>query len=172
MPQLISAPPLTAVEPVTELLHGVAVTDPYRWLEEQGSLRTREWLSEQHQYARSYLDSIPKRIEIRERVQELLDVETCDSFQPFGSRYFFRKRQPGQEQPSICFRDEIDGEDQILIDPSERGTGQYTAVKPLRVSPNGRLLLYEVKEGGERTGGREPRVGGFPHHRRIRFTTG
>ena len=43
-------------------------------------------------------------------------------------------------------------EDQLLIDPSERGTGNYTAVMPLGVSADGRLLLYEVKEGGERTG--------------------
>src|SRR5258708_18785894 len=45
-----------------------------------------------------------------------------------------------------------DGEDHLLIDPSERQTGKYTAVKLLRVSPEGRLLWYEVKEGGERTG--------------------
>src|SRR5260221_10485108 len=49
-------------------------------------------------------------------------------------------------------REGADAEDQLLLDPSERGTGKYTAVKPLRVSPDGRLLLYEVKEGGERTG--------------------
>ena len=47
---------------------------------------------------------------------------------------------------------QTDATDRLLIDPSERGTGKYTAVKPLRVSPDGRLLLYEVKEGGERTG--------------------
>jgi prolyl oligopeptidase len=49
-------------------------------------------------------------------------------------------------------REGADCEDQLLIDPAARGTGKFTAVKPLRVSPDGRLLLYEVKEGGERTG--------------------
>src|SRR5258708_26413950 len=49
-------------------------------------------------------------------------------------------------------REGADGEDHLLIDPAERRTGRFTAVKPLRVSPDGRLLLYEVKEGGERTG--------------------
>jgi len=49
-------------------------------------------------------------------------------------------------------RNGADGEDQLLVDPAHRDTGKYTAVKPLRVSPDGRLLLYEVKEGGERTG--------------------
>jgi prolyl oligopeptidase len=137
---------------VTEVLHGVTVTDPYRWLEDQDSARTREWLAAQREYARSYLDAIPGRDRIRKRIRELLDVETYDSIQKAGQRYFFRKRLPGQEQPSIYFREGAEGTDRLLIDPAERGTGPYTAVKPLRVSPDGRLLLYEVKEGGERTG--------------------
>ena len=152
MPKLMSAPPFTPVDAVTEVLHGVRVTDPYRWLEDQDSPRTREWLDAQYMYARSYLDRIPDRDRIRKRIRELVDVETYDSIHKVGRRYFFRKRQPGQEQPCIYFREGSDGPDQILIDPAERGTGPYTAVKPLRVSPDGRLLFYEVKEGGERTG--------------------
>src|SRR5579862_2332313 len=152
MYKLMTAPPYTPVEVVTDVLHGVSVTDPYRWLEDQESLKTREWLSLQHAYARSYLDGIPGRARIRRRIQELLDVETHDSIQKAGSRYFFRKRVQGQEQPCIFFREGIEGADQLLVDPEKRGTGAHTAVKPLRVSRDGRLLLYEVKEGGERTG--------------------
>jgi len=152
MPKLTTAPPVSPVEAVTEILHGVPVTDPYRWLEDQDSPRTREWLLAQHEYARSYLDAIPGRDRIRARIRELVDVETWDSIQRVGPRYFFRKRQPGHEQPCIFLREGHDGADQLLVDPAERGTGTHTAVKPLRVSPDGGLLLYEVKEGGERTG--------------------
>ena len=152
MYQLTTSPPRSTAEPVTEILHGVSVTDPYRWLEEQDSSRTRAWIEEQTRYARSYLDNLPGRERIRERIREFLAVETYDSLQIAGGRYFFRKRLPAQEQPCIYMREGADGEDRLLIDPSERGTGKYTAVKPLRVSPDGRLLLYEVKEGGERTG--------------------
>jgi prolyl oligopeptidase len=152
MPKLMESPPHTPVEAVTETLHGVSVTDPYRWLEDQNSPRTREWLAAQTLYARSHFDAIAGRERIRRRVRELLDVELCDSLQKVGTRYFFRKRVPGQEQPGIFCRDGIDGKDQLLIDPAEQGTGIYTAVKPLRVSPDGRLLLYEVKQGGERSG--------------------
>ncbi|PYT92594.1 MAG: hypothetical protein DMG36_14175 [Acidobacteria bacterium] len=152
MPELMTPPPHSAVEPVTEIFHGVSVTDPYRWLEDQDSPRTRAWIKEQTLYARAYLDSIPGRERIRERIREFLAVETYDSLQIAGSRYFFRKRLPDQEQPCIYMREGADGEDQLLIDSSERGTGNFTAVKPLRVSPDGRLLLYEVKAGGERTG--------------------
>ena len=152
MPKLMEAPPYSPLEPVTEILHGVAVTDPYRWLEDQNSPQTRAWIDAQTQYARLYLDAIPGRERIRERIRELLDVETYDSIQKVGQSYFFRKRLPGQEQPCIFRREGADGEDCLLLDPAKRGTGNHTAVKPLRVSPDGRLLLYEVKEGGERTG--------------------
>lgn len=152
MPKLMEPPPYSPIEAVTEILHGVSVTDPYRWLEDQESPQTRAWIAAQTQFARSYLDAIPDRDHIRERVRELLDIETYDSIQKVGNRYFFRKRLAGHEQPSIFFRDGMEGTDQLLVDPAERGTGKYTAVKLLRVSPDGRLLLYEVKEGGERTG--------------------
>jgi prolyl oligopeptidase len=148
----LNPPPFSQKEPITEILHNVPVTDAYRWLEDQDSPRTRAWIKEQAHYARNYLDSISGRDHIRERIREFLAVETYDSLQIVGGRYFFRKRLPDQEQPCIYVREGADGEDRLLIDPSERQNGKYTAVKPLSVSPNGRLLLYEVKEGGERTG--------------------
>ena len=152
MPKLMETPPYTPIEAVTEILHGVSVTDPYRWLEDQESPRTHAWIAAQTKFARSCLDVIPGRERIRERVRELLDVETYDSVQKVGRRYFFRKRLPGQEQPSIFVREDPDGEDRLLIDTDLRGTDKYTALTPLQASPDGRLLLYEVKVGGERTG--------------------
>lgn len=152
MPALMEPPPFSPVEPVTEVLHGVPVTDPYRWLEDQESPRTREWIAAQTRYARSYLDSIQGRERIRDRIRELLDIETYDSLQKVGSRYFFRKRAVGQEQFCICMREGFEGTDEVLIDPSLRGTGPHTAVRPLHISPDGSLILYEVKQGGERTG--------------------
>jgi prolyl oligopeptidase len=150
--QLTTTPPHSAVEPVTEIIHGVPITDPYRWLEDQESPRTREWLAAQTQYARAYLDALPDRERIRERVLDLLDVETYDSIQRVANKYVFRKRARGQEQPCIYLREGPDGEDQLLLDPADRRTGKHTALKPLQLSQDGRLLLYEVKEGGERTG--------------------
>ena len=123
MPKLMEPPPYSPIEAVTEILHGVSVTDPYRWLENQDSVQTRAWLEAQTEYARAYLDAIPGRERIRERIRELLDVETYDSVQKVGQRYFFRKRLPGQEQPCIYLREGPDGEDCLRIDPAERGTG-------------------------------------------------
>jgi prolyl oligopeptidase len=152
VPAMTEPLPHSPIEAVTEILHGVAVTDPYRWLEDQESPYTRQWIAAQTRYARAYLDSIPHRERIRQRIRELLDVETCDSLLKVGNRYYYRRRISGQEQPSIYMREGIDGSDHVLVDPSLRGTGPHTAVKPLRVSPDGRLLLFEVKQGGERTG--------------------
>jgi prolyl oligopeptidase len=152
MPKFIEPPPHSQIELVTDLLHGVRVEDPYRWLEDQDSPRTRAWIAEQTRYARNHLDAIPGREQIRRRIREFLAVETYDSLQKAGSRYFFRKRFPDQEQPCIYMREGPGGDDRLLIDPLARDDGRYIAVKTVRVSPDGRFLLYEVKKGGERTG--------------------
>jgi len=150
--RLISAPPLSPSEPVTELLHGVPVTDPYRWLEDHSSPRTREWIDEQTRYARAYLEGIPGRDLVRKRIREFLETETYESVENAGSRYFFRKRLATEEQPSLYMREGPDAEDELLIDPARIGTGKHTAVRIIRVSPSGRFLLYETKQGGERSG--------------------
>lgn len=144
--------PYSHVEPVTEILHGVPVTDPYRWLEDQEAPRTREWLDVQTQYARAYLDGIACRGRIRDRIRELVDVATYESVQKVANKYVFRKRAAGQEQPCIYLREGFEGEDQLLIDPAVRKTGKHTAVRPVCLSQDGSLLLYEIKEGGERSG--------------------
>jgi prolyl oligopeptidase len=152
MPNVMERPPQTPAEPTIEVLHGRTIVDPFRWLENQESPGTRKWLEEQTSYARAYLDSIPGRDRIRHRIREFLAVETYDSLLKTGNRYFFRKRLPDQEQPCIYMRESAEGADQLLLNPADRGTGSHTAVQPILVSPNGRFLLYEVKEGGERTG--------------------
>src|SRR5258708_24472301 len=101
----LKPPPFSEREPVTQILHGVPVTDPYRWLEDQDSPRTRAWIAEQTRYARSYLDTIPGRDLIRRRVPEFPAVETHHSPQQDGSRYFFPQRPPHHEQPSLYLRE-------------------------------------------------------------------
>lgn len=149
MRKLMDAPPFTPIEPVMDILHEVPVTDPYRWLEEQSSPRTRKWIAEQTACTRTYLDSLPARDRIQKRVAELLSVGTIDSLQKVGSQYFFRKRSATQEQFCICMRDGPEGEDQILVDPAAFGTGNFTAVQICMISPDARLLAYQVRQGGE-----------------------
>jgi prolyl oligopeptidase len=152
MPQLIDPPPPSVIEPVTEVLHGVPITDPYRWLEDGNSPQTQDWIRSQTRYARSYLTAIPGRSRIREGLRQLLDLEKTDTVQKMGNRYFYRKRFRGREQACICCREGLDGPDEILLDPEMFGLGPNIAVRLLGVSPDGRLVLYERKDGGERMG--------------------
>jgi prolyl oligopeptidase len=151
MPDLLPNPPLTRTDPVTDVIHGVTVVDPYRWLEDGNSPETRQWLEQQTGFAREYLDGIDGRDRIQRRIRELLEVTTYDSLLASGDRYVFRKRIATQEQPCICVRNGSDGLDRVLVDPAARAAGNFWAVKPLAISPDGRVLAYEVKEGGERT---------------------
>ena len=116
MPKLVTDAPHTDVDAVTEILHGIPVSDSYRWLEDQESPQTRAWIDAQQRHARSYFEAIPERDRIRRRVAELLDVETYDSLQKVGQRYFFRKRLRGREQPGIFFRESPEGPDRFRND--------------------------------------------------------
>ena len=138
-------PPYTPVEPVTDIWHGLAVTDPYRWLEDSQSERTRQWLARQTRYARAFFDSFPGRERIRERVAELLSVESIESPCKVGERYFFLKREAQQDQPVICMRDGENGRDEVIIQLED----PRTSVRIIKVSPSGELLAYAVKHGGE-----------------------
>jgi prolyl oligopeptidase len=149
MAHTVDAPPPTQAEPVTEVLHGVEITDPYRWLEDQNSPRTRKWLEEQAAYTRSYFAAIPDRERIRERVRDLLALKTAIS-EPWnvGERYFFLKQLEDREQPVIVMKDGLCGPETVLIDPTQRGNGNSIAVSISAISADGRFLAYSVRRGG------------------------
>jgi prolyl oligopeptidase len=148
MAQAVQAPPPTPVEPVTEILHGIEITDPYRWLEDQNSPRTRKWLEEQTAYTRAYLDAIPGRELVRKRIEELLGGEVLSEPWKASNRFFFLKRAPWAEQAIIAMREGVSEEDVPLIDPSSRREGMALSVNILTVSSNGKLLAYAVRRGG------------------------
>jgi len=149
MPPAVAAPPPTPAEPVTETLHGVEITDPYRWLEDQNSPRTRAWLEEQTAYTGIYLGAIPGREQIRERVRELMSFKEI-IVEPWnvGDRYFFLKRQQDTEQPVIVMRNGLFGEETVLVNPASRATGTSTAVSIVTISHDARFLAYSVRQGG------------------------
>ena len=149
MAHAVDSPPPTPIEPITEVLHGIEITDPYRWLEDQNSPRTRQWLEEQAAYTRAYFDAIPDRERIRTRVKELLALKEVIS-EPWnvGDRYFFLKRPEDREQPVIVMRSRLSGPETILVDPAHRGCGDSVAVSIVTVSADGRFLAYSVRKGG------------------------
>jgi len=127
----------------------VEVTDPYRWLEDQNSSRTRAWIEEQTAYTRAYFDAIPEREQIKERIRELMAFKEVIS-EPWkvGDRYFFLKRQEDREQPVIVMRNGLFGEETVLVDPALRATGTSTAIAIAAISHDARFLAYSVRQGG------------------------
>jgi prolyl oligopeptidase len=98
------SPPVTRVDNVTETLHGVTITDPYRWLEDQNSPETRAWIKAQNEYTSSVLGVLPFRNKIRERLTQLLKVDTINTPIAKGGRYFISKRRADQNQAVIHVR--------------------------------------------------------------------
>src|SRR6267154_2952313 len=117
MRRLLESPPQSPVHPVTDIYHGICISDPYRWLEDKDSADTREWLNNQETYLRLYLESVPGRDLVRERIHRLLSVDVIDTPRKVGNRIFFLKREARQEQPVITMREGLDGTDISLLDP-------------------------------------------------------
>ncbi len=145
----VKAPPKTRTDNVREVIHGVEIVDPYRWLEEQSSPETRAWLEAQNAYARPILDSLPNRAALKQRLTELMRVEEIGMPQVRAGRYFFGKRLPQQELWVIYMRRRLNGEDEALIDPHPLSPDHTTSVNLRNVSRDGRLIAYAVRQGGE-----------------------
>jgi prolyl oligopeptidase len=145
MSVVLEEPPYTPIEPVTDVWHGLAVTDPYRWLEDSHSQRTREWITRQTEYARKFFNSIPGRERIRQRVAELLSVDSIEAPCKVGNRYFFLKRTTQHDQPAICMRDGENHDDEVLIESEDSQTSR----RLISVSPDARFVVYGLKRGGE-----------------------
>jgi prolyl oligopeptidase len=133
-------------EPVIELLHGVAVADPYRWLEDRTSAETRAWIAGQQQRHDDYFSEIPGYEWLRNKVSGFLNVEESEQPTKIGNRYFYRRRMKDQEQACICVREGRTGAERILVDLADHDP--FVAVAINRVSSDGSLLAFELRHGG------------------------
>jgi prolyl oligopeptidase len=142
-------PPKTRVDDVRETIHGVEVSDPYRWLEERGSPETEKWIEEQNKYTEAMIGSWPGRDAIRARLTELMKVDWVGMPAARNGRYFYVKRDRDQELPVICMRKGLEGKDEVLIDPHPMSADRTTSVGILDVSEDGTLMAYSVRQGGQ-----------------------
>lgn len=139
---------------VVDVLHGVRVADPYRWLEDGESDEVRAWSAAQTEHTRRTLDALPYRSALAARVADLLRIGTVEPPAVVGSkrgkgRYFWRKQAPGEDQPVLYVREGHAGPDRVLIDPnrlSEDGTVSLDYWMP---SFDGKLLAYGLSHGGD-----------------------
>ncbi|MBZ5728144.1 MAG: prolyl oligopeptidase family serine peptidase [Acidobacteriia bacterium] len=142
-------PPPTRADPVTEVLHGVTITDPYRWLENQNSPDTRAWLATQDKFARAYLDGIPGRDQLRKKFDALFKIDSVGAPTVRHGRYFFSRRLASEDRRSLAMRQGFAGKDEILVDPAKVSADATTSVQFSGISDDGGLIAYGIRRGGE-----------------------
>ncbi len=157
-PRNVVQPPETRVDPVTETLHGVQLTDPYRWLEGDNSdpdnqgVVTPEvtaWTAAQNAYTRTILDELPGRKALEDRLRPLMEVGAVTRPVIRGERYFYTKREGNQNQPVVFMRNGHDGEDTVLIDPAILDPSGLTTVTWFSPDTSGKLLAYGTYSQGD-----------------------
>jgi prolyl oligopeptidase len=142
-------PPATQKGPVVDVLHGVSIPDPYRWLEDQDSAETRAWLDAENRCTEVLLRAVPGREQITKRLSEL---QKTDSFSPPLQRngdYFFYKRAAGQDLYVITRRHGLNGSDEVLVDPAGMSADHSTSVSLSAVTDDAATLAYGVRSGGK-----------------------
>jgi prolyl oligopeptidase len=148
---LLSKPETADV--VIDTYHGVKIADPFRWLEEHKSPRTRTWIDEQAEKSRAYLDALSAREILRGRVSELLDRESISDLfvancEGTNQQIFYVKRSPAEQQGKLYRRDGIDGADVLILDPAALEDSSLS-LSILDLSPNGKLLACGLRVGGQ-----------------------
>jgi prolyl oligopeptidase len=144
----LPVPPATEAKPVTDVVNGTAVTDPYRWLEDGKSPETRAWIASQMKYTEEYVSQVKIRPEIAKRVKELVRVESFSIPVERQGSYFFNKRLPDENQASIYVRKGLHGSEERLVDAAKLSADQNTSMHIADISKTGDLLAYTVREGG------------------------
>lgn len=142
-------PPSTEKDNVTETIHGLQVTDPYRWLEDQDAPRTRAWIDAQMKHTRAILDPLPGRETLRRQLDALLRVERTGIPREAGGRYFYTRRAAGESFGALYMRSGLSGAEKKLIDfealtPDKSKSGSVVAY-----SLDGKRLAYQIRKGGE-----------------------
>jgi prolyl oligopeptidase len=142
-------PPSKKTE-IADKLHGVAVPDPYRWLEDdvRKSKDVADWVEAQNKVTFGYLEKIPQREEIKKRITELWNYERYSAPFKEGGRYFYSRNDGLQNQSVLYTMDKLDGEARVLLDPNKFTKDGTAALAGLSVSPDGKHLAYGVSSAG------------------------
>ena len=141
--------PESRVVPVTDTLHGVAITDAYRWLEDQRSPETRAWIAAQNGFRERVTAAVPGREAIASRLRALLMVDVQGTPTVRGGRYFYTRRAADQDYSVVYMRQGAAGSEVPIIDPNVTASEVPISTGLMDVAEDGNLLAYYVRRGGE-----------------------
>jgi prolyl oligopeptidase len=132
---------------VVDTIFGVPVADPYRWLEDDMSKETEEWVKAQNNITFGYLDKISYRDQIRERLMEIWNYEKFSI--PFreGDYIYFAKND-GLQNQYVYYRQKEGGEPELFLDPNSFSADGTTSLAEMGFSKDGSRLAYSISEGG------------------------
>ncbi len=128
--------------------HGVKVPDPYRWLEDTDSPETREWIEAENKLTFQYLEQIPYRQAIHDRLKTLWNYERFGIPEQQGGRYFYQHNTGLQNQSVLLVADSLSAEPRLLLDPNTLSADGTVALVGHAVSDDGKLLAYGTAASG------------------------
>jgi len=140
--------PVTAKEDQVDDYFGTKVADPYRWLEDDTSAQTAEWVKAQNAVTFAFLEQIPYRQKIQDRLTKIWDYPKVSAPYKEGGRYYYSRNNGLQNQFVQFSKESLDGEERMVLDPntfSDDGTVSLTNFSP---SEDGKYIGYGISRGG------------------------
>lgn len=128
--------------------HGTKVSDPYRWLEDTDSADTKAWVEAENKLTFSYLDQIPYRAAIRERLLKLWNYERFTAPEKEGGRYFYQHNNGLQNQNVLLVADSLTAEPRVLLDPNTLSADGTVALAGRAITDDGKLMAYGTAASG------------------------
>jgi prolyl oligopeptidase len=131
-----------------DIYHGVAVSDPWRWMEDAGSAELREWVAAQNQFTERQIAALPARAHFATRVRALLDHERMGLPDRENGVYAYTWN-PGQaEQDVLRITRDPEEPGTVLIDPASFNADGTVSLGDFKLSPDGSLVAYSLSDGG------------------------
>ncbi|MEA3316731.1 MAG: prolyl oligopeptidase family serine peptidase [Bacteroidota bacterium] len=132
----------------TDVYFGTEVEDPYRWLENDTSQKTEEWVLAQNKVTFDYLDKIPFREKIKNRLTKLWDYAKVSTPFKKGGHYFFFKNEGLQNQSIMYIQDDLEEEARVILDPNKLSEDGTVSLSGYSISKDGKYMAYSVAKAG------------------------
>jgi prolyl oligopeptidase len=144
----IQYPETKTVEHIDEYF-GVQVADPYRWLEDDMSEETAEWVKAQNEVTFAYLNKIPFKDKMKQRLTEQWDFPKYSAPFKISGRWMMYKNSGLQNQSVLYLLKDMDDKDgEILIDPNSFSEDGTISLASFNITKNGKTLIYAISRGG------------------------